>query len=180
MKSKLLALAALTSLSSAAVADTYMSFDYGLMETEFTASWTSYTTEAEPSALYVAVGNEFNENFAIEGQLGLGLSEDNVDDFDDLEVELAKFLSVNFIGLLPVNETLSFYGKAGLTKVEFEDSDKDKYDDVGLSYGLGGKINLSSNVAVSLEYVVLPDAKNDEWNIDIESNSINFGIDFKL
>lgn len=179
MKSKLLVMAAVATMSSAAMAEgVYVSMDYSLLDTEVSADWTSQTESADPTGLLVALGNQFNENFAVEAQVGVGLSEDEF--VGDWEIELSRLLALNVVGILPVNDSLSFYGKAGLMKLEFEDSDDDKYDDTGISYGIGAQLNLSSQAALKVEYVVLPDTENDEFELDIESNAINLGLKFQF
>lgn len=181
MKFKSIAAAvAAASISSVAFAEgTYVALDYGTINTEISSDRFSGSYEADPSALTVAFGNQFNPNFAVEAQVGLGISEDEFED-STLEIELSQMLSVNFIGLLPVNESFAFYGKAGLMKLEFEDSDNDKYDDTGVAYGVGGKLSISPAAAFKIEYSVLPDTQNDEYDLDIESKILKLGVEFAL
>lgn len=106
------------------------------------------------------------------------LSDDAFDDVPWWDIELSEYFAVNVVGIAPLNNGISLYVKAGLTKLEFEDNDDDTYDGTGLSYGVGAKFAFSDAVAMKFEYTRLPDTDNSEWDLDIEADTLNLGVQF--
>ena len=74
------------------------------------------------------------------------------------------------------------FGKLGLARVEFDvdidtqnfGSASESYDDVGLTFGIGGSFNFNETTAIVLEYVVLPDV--DIEGTDVETDAITVGL----
>ena len=66
--------------------------------------------------------------------------------------------------------------KIGLAKIEYNDSDEDPSDANGLLYGVGASFDFNSNYGVNLEYIQYPDGEYEDYDIDVETASINLGI----
>ena len=77
---------------------------------------------------------------------------------------------------LPLNDVFKVYGKIGLAKIEYSDSDDDRADASGLLYGVGFAADFSEKYGVSLEYIQYPDGEYDDYEIDVETASLNLGV----
>ncbi|XUO83482.1 porin family protein [Halomonas sp. KM007] len=85
-------------------------------------------------------GAQFNEFFALEGHLGTGGSDGNV--------ELDYLAGVYAKGILPVSPDVRLYGLAGVTEVDF---DRDR--ESGFSYGAGAEVDIADNLALGADYM---------------------------
>src|SRR5690606_12422933 len=115
-----------------------------------------------------------NSYFAIEGYLGLGIDDDTIED-SELDVGLENIIGLDALGVLPLGDVASVYGKVGVVGVSYKDEDNDSYRENGLSYGVGAKLNVGGSGAVTLDYTVLPDIDSDEFGFEIESEIISIG-----
>lgn len=138
-------------------------------------------------------GFQVNENFAVEAaytdlgkatasgswyQPGYGQLNEN------LAVESSAF-EVSALGIMPLNEQFSVYGRFGLDRVSV-DTDYSLYnasvrysasetnDDFGLTYGAGVSLNLGTQFSLRAEYQVFADvAVSDDDNSDENSGDID-------
>lgn len=156
----------------------YVGMDYSIVKADITADWYAGKFSADPTALRFKVGTGINQNFAVEGYFATGLSEDTIE--GDLEAEVDSMFGIAAKGIIPASESFALYGKLGFAKVTFEDSVGDKYKGDGLEYGVGAQFNVSEAAAIVLEYSFLPDADNDYWEIDVESEVISIGFQANL
>lgn len=132
------------------------------------------------------VGYNFNEIFAIEGRLGLGIQDEEYSGaFTSAKVSVDHSYSVLGKASWPVMETLSVYGIAGFNKTKYDfkindagDNFNDSYSEDGLIYGAGAEIRISSNLSLNFEYAVLPELGDDEDNLDVDS--ISAGINYRF
>ncbi|MBA55617.1 MAG: hypothetical protein CMK89_14275 [Pseudomonadales bacterium] len=171
---KMFMAAALFGATNASFADGfYVGADYLMLDTDLKAYGDS--ASVEPKALSVKFGGEFNQYFAAEAMLGIGLKDDTVKDAD-FDFELDLLIGVSAIGMLPINDVFKLYGKIGLAKIEYNDSDEDPSDANGLLYGVGASFDFNSNYGVNLEYIQYPDGEYEDYDIDVETASINLGI----
>lgn len=179
MKKQLLALAAAVAVSPAAMAQQgYFGADFGFISGEFTAPGLSGDFESDPTALRIRGGVGLSENFALEGVFALGLQDDEITS-TDADLELNSIFGINAVGILPLDRTFALFGKIGFAAIEFEDSDGDKYDDTGVSFGFGAKVNVDRNAALTLEYTILPDAEYKDYSaLQFESEMISIGAEF--
>ncbi|MEJ2682006.1 MAG: outer membrane beta-barrel protein, partial [Gammaproteobacteria bacterium] len=93
--------------------------------------------DSKPSAINLNVGKTINENFAIEGLLGFGLSDDDANGtledgfsdslvrYSDAKLGLKTLLGVSAVGKFPINDSINAYGKLGLAQIKYEDEDND-------------------------------------------------------
>lgn len=65
-----------------------------------------------------------------------------------------------------------------MASVSYEDSEGDKYKGTGLEYGVGIKIDMGSSAAITLDYTILPEATNDKWKIDVDSEILSLGFQY--
>jgi OOP family OmpA-OmpF porin len=140
--------------------------------------------DGKDTAWKIFGGYMFNRNFGVElayidaGELSysgtfLGVPVSNG------KVELTAF-NLAAIGVLPINEQFSVFGKVGLFKWEAEFSDTvggipDSGDDDGtdVSFGIGVSYNFSKNFGVRAEYELF---KTD----DADASLISVGVVWKF
>lgn len=181
MKKQLLGLLSASLLSSGAFAQGgYFGADFSFISAELSTDTFvgTRTWDADPTALRVRGGAELNENFAIEGVLGLGLQDDELSGTDS-EVGLDTLIGVNAVAIVPLDRTFSLLGKIGFAAVEFEDEAGDTIDDTGVSFGFGAKINFDRRGSgMVIEYTILPDIEDDDTSLEVESEMISIGAQF--
>lgn len=108
-----------------------------------------------PLALSFRFGKEFTRNFAIEGRLGTGVSDDTIRISGvDVAVEVDNFYGVYARGIIPLNR-VSLYGLVGYTHGEIKASAGGvaaSADDGDFSYGVGADIAVWKGGAINVEY----------------------------
>lgn len=114
---------------------------------------------ADSTGLRVRGGVAFNDYFALEGHLGTGGSDDNVE-LDSLAGAYAK-------GILPIAPTFRLYGLAGFTEV-----DVNVDEESGFSYGGGAELDVAPNLAVGADYMRYLDESN--YTFDAASIGMTF------
>ncbi len=138
-----------------------------------------------PTALVFKLGKELNPNIAIEGRLGVGLSDDGfgVDILGTpvtVSLDIDNFYGVYLKGRLPTG-LITPYGLIGWTKgkltataagggisASYSDSDS------SVSYGFGVDFPVGKTTAINLEYAQL--LKGDGYKI----NGISVGMAFRF
>ncbi len=180
MKRQILGLMATALVSSSVMAEgAYIGFDVGMSQLEIKPDDSSDTYKAEPLTLRVKGGGFINRYFAIEGYMGFGIDDDTVED-TDLDIGLENIIGIDAIGVLPLGDVASAYGKVGVVGVSYDDEDNDRYRENGLAYGVGAKLNVGGSGAVTLDYTVLPDIESDEYGFTVESAIISIGYQFNM
>lgn len=96
-------------------------------------------------------GAQFNEYFALEGQLGTGGSDGGAE-LDHLVGAYAK-------GIAPIAPTARLYGLVGMTEVDF-----DRDSESGFSYGAGAEIDVANNLSVNADYMRYLDKSNYDFD----------------
>ncbi len=137
------------------------------------------TSDTEPSGINILIGYEFSKYFAVEGLLGAGISDDNVER-SSFDFELKYVNGISAIGILPITETFNFYGKLGVAQVKYNDSDEDTSGASGVMFGAGASISVTEQFGFNLEYVRYPDGEYNYIGIDVETSVLNFGGYFKF
>jgi len=129
--------------------------------------------DAEPTALVGKIGQFINESAAIEGRLGYGISDDEIDVGPfDVEIEINYLVGVYGVFHTDTDAKATFYGLVGVTKGELEASafgESFEEDDTGLSYGLGVNIGF-----FNLEYM----SYLDEDDYSVTAISAGFVTEF--
>jgi len=101
----------------------------------------------DSTGLRLRGGVAFNDYFALEGHLGTGGSDGNVE-LDYLAGAYAK-------GIVPLAPEFRLYGLAGFTEV-----DLDVGDESGFSYGAGAEYDVTPSLAVGADYMRYLDESN--------------------
>lgn len=180
MNKQIFGLVATALISSSALAEGgYVGFDIGITQVEIQPDGFSETYDADPLTLRVKGGGFINPNVAIEGYLGLGLKDDTIED-SDLDVGLENMIGLDVLGVLPLGDMASVYGKVGFAGLSFEDDDNDTYRENGVTYGVGAKLSLGGSGAITLDYTVFPDIENDKVGVDVEVDMISLGYQMSL
>lgn len=104
-------------------------------------------------------GAQLNDYFALEGHLGTGGSDGNVE-LDYLVGAYAK-------GIIPVAPDVRLYGLAGFTEVDF-----DVERESGFSYGAGAEIDIAPNLSVGADYMRYLDKSN--YSFDAASVGLRY------
>ena len=163
----------------------YMKLD---MELKLPASEVDFSgVDASPPAIDLKIGSQFNPYFAVEGMLGLGLTDDDFlsAEGNSFTGELKSIIGVNALGTIPVRDNFKIYGKVGYAQVDVEIgfnsggfSDTQSYDDTGVLFGAGLVVDVTEKSALAIEYIRLPDVDVEEAGSElgsIKTSSINIG-----
>lgn len=134
--------------------------------------------EVEPTALVGKFGRFVNDNISIEGRLGIGLADDDIDvtipglGTFEAEVEVDMLYGAYLVAHSDKTGNLNFYGVIGVSKGELEVSIgpvSADGDESGLSYGAG--INIGG---LNIEYM----SYLDEDDFDATAISIGYVTTF--
>ena len=131
-------------------------------------------------------GYKFNDIFAIEGRLGVGVQDEEYSGaLTRVKLGIDNSYSVLGKASWPLLETLSVYGIAGFNKTKYDininDEDgilDDSHSEDGLIYGAGAELRITSNLSINFEYAVLPELGDDEDNLDVDS--LSTGITYRF
>jgi opacity protein-like surface antigen len=122
--------------------------------------------DASPGALTARLGYGFNENFAVEGELGLGIVEDDVNvQGTKVDIGIDNAFGVFAVGRLPAGDGFSFHGRLGYGNVEAEASaggfTVDESAD-GLACGIGAEAALTEQFGIRADFTRLDGDDGDE------------------
>lgn len=131
---------------------------------------------AKPTMIGAKLGKVVNQNFAIEGRFGTGLTDDNLSGgAQDVAVDL--YLGGYAKGMLPITPRFAIYGIAGVTYgdlsagsggLRFSDSDAD------FSYGFGLDYQIGATTSINLEWARL--FESADYKLDALSIGLNFAF----
>lgn len=131
---------------------------------------------AKPISMSGRFGNQFSPNVALEGRLGIGVSDDEVDAAGiPVAVEVDYYFSILGKGILPLSSVASLYGLLGFTSGKVTASafgNSFSASDSDISYGIGGEFNVSRTAAVNLEWARL--WSGDGYKVEGLSLGVNF------
>ena len=156
----------------------YTGVNYSILDVQLESA--GQQSDAEPGAINVFVGYEFNKYLAVEGLLGRGIYDDRVSN-QSFAIELDSIIGISAVGIMPLSDSFSLYGKLGFAQVEYEDDTGRTGDGSGAMYGVGAAFDISETTTFNVEYVRYPDGDYDTSNtFDIETNAFNLGVSFKF
>ena len=130
---------------------------------------------AKPVVIGLSLGKVVNENFALEGRFGTGLTDDSVGGGGPQDVGVDFFLGGYAKGILPLTPRFRLYGIAGVTygdlsagsgSLRFSDSDADFSYGVGLDYAIG------ATTSITAEWARL--FNSSDYKLDALSVGLNF------
>ena len=163
MKKKMIAAAtAAVLLSPAALAesDLYVSGGYSAFDGD----------GATISALTARGGYFFSQNVGVELEGSFGISEEEVDGFPGVDLELNNQFAGYVVGRLPMAENFDLLGRIGYTTGELEASGGGASLDAdidGVAFGVGGQYFFTETVGV----------RGDYTRIEVDDSDIDGGID---
>ena len=172
MKNIMLASVLFLVAATAEAQDWYAALQYSSLDVELSAL--GATADSEPDGISLLVGRMVNENFAVEGLVGMGLGDDRVEN-SSFDFELESVLGLSVVGIYPASDALNLYGKIGFALVEYDDSDGDASDASGVMFGLGAAFAINEQYGLNIEYVQYPDGEYDDFDIDVEASALNLG-----
>ncbi len=150
----------------------------GSMYVGVALSQVSYEEEgrgtAKPTMIGVTLGKVINQNFAVEGRFGTGLTDDDVPN-GARDVSVDFFLGAYAKGILPLSPRIGLYGIAGVTygdlsagsgSLRFSSSDAD------FSYGIGADFVIGATTSINVEWARL--FASSDYKLDALSVGLNF------
>ncbi len=121
----------------------------------------------QPLALIGRFGHFILPGVALEGRLGINLSDD-----DDMELD-GLFGAYAVAHLLNVRDSFSIYVLAGATNADL--GEDNTVDDTALSFGAGADLYLQGNLSIGFEYTQYHSGAEDggaEWDL----SAVSLGI----
>lgn len=157
---KIIAVAALSSLSLACYGDTYVSGGFGFHEYEETLPTTaSQTLDSSLTSAHVRAGKQYTENFSAEVRLGVGLGDD-VFELDgvntNLKLSIREYYGAYVRGGVQLTKRAYPYAVVGYTQATFEagdDSFSVHENFGGVSYGAGVDVEIKQDLSANIEYM---------------------------
>lgn len=150
----------------------------GSMYAGVSLSQASYEEEgrgtAKPAMISATLGKVINQNFAVEGRFGTGLTDDDMPN-GARDVTVDFFLGAYAKGILPLTPRIALYGIAGVTYgdlsagsggLRFSSSDAD------FSYGIGGDFVIGATTSINIEWARL--FASSDYKLDALSVGLNF------
>ncbi len=141
--------------------------------------------DLEPTVGMFRIGSMGENGVGFEGRIGMGLSDDDISEFDPFLGDISLELEVDTVlGIYLVEQTTigaaSVYGIIGFTKVDFTvdvdlgilGSDSESDDESDLSYGIGANFEISDKAAINIEFMQYLDKD------DFEASALSVGILF--
>lgn len=133
---------------------------------------------ANPMTIGGKIGKQINPNFAVEGRLGFGIADDDVDVGGlPVTLEIDYYFGAYLKGMLPLSSAASVYGLVGFTQAKltasaagFSASDSDS----DISFGAGAEFGISPTASVSVEWARL--LKGDGYKVD----GLTLGVSFRF
>ena len=132
---------------------------------------------AKPTFISGALGKVINQNFAVEGRFGTGITDDDVGGSGPRDVGVDFLLGAYAKGILPITPRFAVYGLAGVTYgdlsagsggLRFSDSDAD------FSYGFGLDYQIGATTALNFEWARLFDGS------DYKLDALSLGVSFRF
>ena len=151
MKIKMLAAAALLAVAPVANAEGfYADAGYSFL------SLNDDGLDVDVGAITAHAGYEFNPYFAVEGEAGFGVDDDNVSALGvNVKAELESMFGLYARGQYPVTPDLNVFGRVGVVQADVKASAlgfSESADDTGFAFGAGGEYTFANNVYLRGEY----------------------------
>ncbi len=144
----------------------YIGAGYNFFETE------SAGLDWDTSTLDLRIGKFFTPNFAVEGRIGIGVSDDTVGGVNN---EIDNYIGAFARGQIPINNQFSIYGLAGIVTGDASASatvggQNVAWDDTNFAWGIGASFALNRMSSIGAEYMNL----YDDDGIEIGGFGINY------
>lgn len=135
--------------------------------------------ETSPTAIGFNVGAKINQNFAVEGRVSTGLSDDSTQVLGVIpaDAKVKSLFGLYGKGILPLSDAASVYGLLGYTRAKLG-IEGSGFDDSGsesdVSYGVGAEFALTNTTSLAIEWAQL--VKKD----DAKLTGLTLGVAFKF
>lgn len=161
------------------------------------AQYNKTTLKEKDSGLSVSVdfgsltalaGYQFNDYFAVEGRVGTGVSdksfsEDGYKETFGIDTQTMLLAKASY----KLSNEFSLFAVAGYSKTEFEYketgpsysfSEKDSLS--GFALGIGGEYRFANDIAINVEYMMLPDEtfRDGQYSAKLEGNNLSVGLSY--
>ncbi|EOD81605.1 hypothetical protein D515_02575 [Grimontia indica] len=150
-----------------AAADFYAGAMAGYSNVEHTSASNNTLSEASPILLQAQAGYFFNDYLAVEGRFGTSLKRTDGIAVNSLASGYVK-------GNIPVTNQIAMYALAGYVAADIDHHGTGSVSDSGFSFGLGAHYALSSETAVTLEFVNAPISDN------LGVSALNLGFQYRF
>ncbi len=134
----------------------------------------SGVSDPKPTVVYGTLGYAINKNFAVEGRLGGGVSDDTITYLGVPDkVKIKNYYGAYLKGIVPLNDTFSVYALAGGSGAKVSASaggGSISDSQTSGSYGFGASVGTSGNVALTLEWA----------RLFKDADAFTFGVSFKF
>ena len=190
MKKTGLALALAATVSTSAMAnDMYWGVGMNSASIEISTSVSGVDLSVDDGTMLgnVIIGKNITKNFAIEGVLGMSLSDATYDasslGYGDIDLSVDNFVAVYGVGKTDLNSEIDLYAKFGYLSGSMKgtlggesgtDSDQD------FSYGVGMDYKLNKDSAIGVEYVSYIDKDYSFLGQTFNLSVAGFGINYKM
>lgn len=129
-----------------------------------------------PGSAMLRLGVPLAPNLAIEGRAATGLGGDSADGF---RVELNSYYGAYLKGSLPLSPQFSLYAVGGVAGVRMKRNwGYGETHDGGMSFGLGGDVDIGRGAAINFEWTRLPSGENDGY--DFDNSMISVGLTWRF
>jgi hypothetical protein len=129
-----------------AFANLYAGAAFTYAGAEYQHSEQTSSADASPLMIQAQLGYFFNDYFAVEGRYGTSIQRSGGLNVDSLASALLK-------GNVPVTDQLSMYGLLGYSSVTIDQQNVGSGTHGGASFGLGMHYALSSDTALTFEFL---------------------------
>ncbi|MEM7767737.1 MAG: porin family protein [Pseudomonadota bacterium] len=175
MTSALVAVAALPAMGAHAQGF-YVDGGYTFIGIDVEDAGTSF--DADIGAITGHAGFDINEFLAVEGEVGVGVDDEEVSAAGiDAELGLNYLVGAYGKAQYPVSETISLYARAGVVNAELEaevsGAGSDSASDTGFGFGVGADAYLSDRGGIRVDYT--------RYDIeDLEADAFSVGYKFRF
>jgi len=156
----------------------YVGAAYGLMGIDY--SDPTYSFDTSHDAFMFQAGYKINPYVAVEGRYWTGSSDDYTTGGTNYSTEVDAW-GIYVKPMYPVTEEFDIYALLGYGDTDpsnTKDASWPTYDTDGFQWGLGASYDVTSNIAVFVDYTELyNDTQNNE---DMTIDSWNFGVTYKF
>lgn len=133
-------------------------------------------SQMAPTILLLRVGQQFSPYLAIEGRLGTSVNGGYAYGYH----VNAQALYAGYVkGMWPVNPWFAPYAILGLGGAQWHRNYPDfNSNDIGISFGFGGELNLGGGASLNLEWARLTNGNNIGY--DYTADQLTFGVNWHL
>jgi outer membrane autotransporter protein len=175
----IVAAAALSALAAGALAQTYA--EVGITSATYKESESGLSLKSSPQSFRGLLGYQLNNNVAIEGMVGFGMSDDGVKvngvSVPGVNFEVDDIVGIYAKGKVQLTEGLDAFARVGYARSKGTVSGNgfsESASDSGFSYGVGLSYAINSKISVNLDYMSYLNKS------DSKATGVTVGLGFKF